>query len=280
MFCASSGMNYVWLKDGTPLHYIEQGSGRPVVLMGAMMYSARHFWRKNVGPLADGCRVIALDPRGHGQSGKPNFGYTIGGLADDLHEFLEARQLEGAVIVGVAISGFVLIDYLKRYGHRRVAAVCIVEMTPRLVSAPGWAHPTFGDFPQEAADNFGNGIRADKARAGLRGFFQAGYVKPVSEEELAKIMAETWLMPTDAIADLSDAWVKQDVRADLANIPVPALLMYGGPGNKLLPTGVGRWVHEQIPGSRYVEFADSGHNPFIEEPDKFNAELLRFAKGL
>jgi pimeloyl-ACP methyl ester carboxylesterase len=273
-------MPYAWLKDGTPLHYIEQGQGRPVVLMNALMYSARHFWRPNIGPLSRGCRVIALDPRGHGESGKPSGGYTVRGLADDLAEFLETKALEDVVLLGVALSGFVILDYLQRHGHGRVKAIGIVEMTPRLVSAPGWDHPTFGNFPQEAADNFGNGVRQDTARAGLRGFFAAGYVKPLSEGQLAEIMAETWLMPTDAIADLCDEMVKQDVREYLPRIPVPTLLMYGGPKNNLLPTGVGRWMKDRIPGSHYVEFADSGHNPFLEEPDRFNAELLRFVQGL
>ena len=273
-------MAYVWLKDGTPLHYIERGKGRPVVLMNALMYSARYFWRKNIDGLAKGCRVIALDPRGHGESGKPNFGYTVSGLADDLNEFLEAKDLRDVVLVGVALSGFVILDYLRRHGRGRISAIGIVEMTPRLVSAPGWDHPTFGNFPQEAADNFGNGVRQDTSRAGLRGFFQAGYATPIDEATLAEIMAETYLMPTDAIADLCDEMVKQDVRAELASIPVPTLLMYGGPKNNLLPTGVGRWLKDQIPRSHYVEFADSGHNPFIEEADRFNAELLGFVGRL
>jgi len=273
-------MAYAWLKDGTPLHYIEQGDGTPVVLMNALMYSARYFWRHNIGPLSAGCRAIALDPRGHGESGKPNFGYTVQGLADDLAEFMETKDLRDAVVVGVALSGFVILDHLRRHGHERIKGIGIVEMTPRLVSAPGWDHPTFGNFPQEAADNFGNGVRQDKSRAGLRGFFQAGFAKPVSEETLAEIMAETYLMPTDAIADLCDEMVRQDVREELKTIPVPTLLMYGGPKNNLLPTGAGRWVRDQIPGSHYVEFADSGHNPFIEEPDRFNRELLAFVNGL
>lgn len=273
-------MAYVWLKDGTPLHYIEQGSGTPVILINALMYSARYFWRHNIAPLAQGCRVIALDPRGHGESGKPNFGYTVSGLADDLNEFIEKKNLTGVVVIGVALGGFVILDHLRRHGSSRIKALGIVEMTPRLVSQEGWDHPTFGNFPQEAADQFGNGVRQDTARAGLRGFFQAGYVNPISAETLDEIMAETYLMPTDAIADLCDEMVKQDVRAELKNITLPTLLMYGGPRNNLLPTGVGRWVHTQMPNSHYVEFADSGHNPFLEEPARFNAEVLSFVRGL
>lgn len=273
-------MAYVWLKDGTPLHYIERGSGTPVVLMNALMYSARYFWRHNVEPLSAGCRVIALDPRGHGESGKPNFGYTVAGLADDLAEFLAARRLDGAVLVGVALSGFVILDLLRRHGASGIKGVVICEMTPRLVSAPGWDHPTFGNFPPEAAAGFGAGVRADKSRDGLKNFFMAGYAVPPDPATLEDILAETWLMPTDAIADLCDEMVKQDVRAQLPTIPVPTMFMYGGPKNNLLPTRPGPWLQSQLPGSRLVEFSESGHNPFLEEPAKFNRELLSFVRQL
>jgi pimeloyl-ACP methyl ester carboxylesterase len=273
-------MPYAWLKDGTPLHYIEQGNGTPVVLLNALMYSARYFWRHNIGPLSQGARVIALDPRGHGESGKPNFGYTVAGLADDLAEFLAAKQLRGVVLAGVALSGFVILDLLRRHGADGIKGIALCEMTPRLVSAPGWDHPTFGNFPPEAAAAFGAGVRADKSRAGLRNFFMAGYAVPPDEATLAEIMSETWLMPTDAIADLCDEMVRQDVREQLKSIPVPTLYMYGGPKNNLLPTRPGAWVHAQTPGSQLVEFMDSGHNPFLEEPKKFNASLLAFVNSL
>lgn len=273
-------MAYVWLKDGTPLHYVERGSGTPVVLLNALMYSARYFWRRNVEPLSQGCRVLALDPRGHGESGKPNFGYTVEGYADDLAEFLAAKELQGAVLVGVALSGFVILDLLRRHGAQGIKGIALCEMTPRLVSAPGWEHPTFGNFPPEAAAGFGAGVRADKSRAGLRNFFMAGWATPPDPATIEEIMAETWLMPTDAIADMCDEMVRQDVREQLRTIPVPTLFMYGGSKNNLLPTRPGRWAHAQLPGSQLVEFEDSGHNPFLEEPDKFNAELLRFVRGL
>jgi pimeloyl-ACP methyl ester carboxylesterase len=271
-------MPYAWLKDGTPLHYIEQGEGRPLVLLHALMFSARWFWKPNIPALAKSCRAIALDMRGQGESGKPNFGYSIAGLADDLREFLAQKQLEGAVIAGVALGGLVLLSYLQRFGNERIKAISIVDMTPRLVSAPGWAHPTFGEFPQAAAEAFGAQVRKD--RSGLKGFIQTGFADPPSETVLDEAYAESFLTPTDAIAELVDDMVRQDFRDFLPQIRLPTLLLYGGSRNKILPTGVGRWMAQQIPGSRYVEFEKSGHMLFLEESGKFNAELAKFVREL
>jgi len=271
-------MPYCWLRDGMPLHYIEAGEGRPVVMIHALMYSARYFWKPQIGPLSKGCKVIALDMRGHGESGKPSGKYSIEGLADDLKEFLESRKLDGAVLVGVALGGLVILNYLQLYGSAGVAAISIVGMTPRLVSAPGWEHPTFGNFPPEHAAGFGAGVRAD--RSGLKGFIATGFAKPPAEADLDEMFAESYLVPTDAVADLCDDMVKQDVRGYLPRIPVPTLYMYATKHNKILPTPVGRWMREQTPGSQLVEFEESGHNLTLEEPDKFNRSLLDFVKAL
>jgi pimeloyl-ACP methyl ester carboxylesterase len=75
-----------------------------------------------------------------------------------------------------------------------------------------------------------------------------------------------------------DRMAERDERAWLPKIPVPTGLFYGYPNNRILPTPLGQWLQSQIPGSRLVLFEKSSHSMFWEEPDKFNAELLRFVK--
>lgn len=272
-------MAWFWLKDGTPLHYIERGSGRPLVLIHALMYSARYFWKPQIDALAQGgCRVLALDLRSHGESGKPRGKHSIDLLGDDLDEFLVGLGLKDAVVLGVALGGMVVLNRLARHGAAGIKAISICDMTPRLTNAPGWEHPTFGNFPPEGAVHFGNGVRAD--RSGLKGFIATGFATPPPEDRLNEMYAETFLMPTDAVADLCDDMVQQDLRAQLRTIPVPTLYMYATRNNKILPTPVGRWMQAQTPGSKLVEFEQGGHNFTLEEPEKFNSELLAFLKGL
>jgi pimeloyl-ACP methyl ester carboxylesterase len=271
-------MAWFWTKDGTPLHYIDRGAGRPVILIHALMYSARYFWKPQIAPLAEGCRVLALDMRWHGESGKPLGPYSIDRLGDDLDELITGLNLRDAVVLGVALGGMVVLNRLRRHGAGGVKAIAICDMTPRLTNAPGWEHPTFGSFPPEAAAGFGAGVRAD--RTGLKGFIATGFAAPPSEAALNDMYAESFLVPTDAVADLCDDMVKQDLRAQLPTIPVPTLYMYATAHNKILPTAVGRWMQSQTPGSRLVEFGQGGHNFTLEEPDKFNRELLAFVNSL
>ena len=64
-----------------------------------------------------------------------------------------------------------------------------------------------------------------------------------------------------------------DVLARLTEIRVPTLVI-GATQDWTFPPPVGaRRIHERIPGSDYVEFAESGHYPFIEEHEPFVAAV-------
>lgn len=266
-------MSYCHLSDGVPLYYRDQGAGRPLVLLNALMFTADYFWQKNLDALAAGCRVIAPDLRGQGQSGKPNHGYTIPRLAADLDELLTQLELDDVVLLGCSLGGFVSLQYLQDFGAGRVGSLVLMEMTPRLPSAPGWEHPTFGEFPEEAAKGYGNALRAD--RNIYNDFFQAAFLEPPSGQELQDMIAQTYLTPTEVAAQLVDEMAAQDWRDGLGSVTVPTSLFYSFPNNRILPTPVGQWIQQQIPGSELVLFENSSHSPFWEEADKFNQELLR-----
>jgi non-heme chloroperoxidase len=273
-------MPYAWLKDGTPLYYTDRGTGRPLVLLQALMFPSEYFWQKNLDELAKSCRVIAVDMRSQGRSGKPSGEHTIDRLADDLKEFLDQMQLDRPVLAGLALGGLTLLRYVEKHGQAGIAGLALLDFTPRLVSAPGWDHPTFGNFPPEAAAGFGAGVRADRT-ATLRGFLQGcfspqGMPDPATFDEM---FAELWTTPTEAVAQYCDDMVKADFRAVLPGITVPTLLMYGG-SNPVLPTGVGRWMQQQIPGSRLVEYENAGHCLFWEEPARFNRDLAEFVASV
>lgn len=74
------------------LHYVECGHGKPLLLLPGWPQSW-YAWRHVMPRLAAaGRRVIAVDPRGLGDSDKPDDGYSLATVARDLHIF--AQQLE------------------------------------------------------------------------------------------------------------------------------------------------------------------------------------------
>lgn len=269
-------MPYLTLTDGTPLWVDDRGGdGPPLILLQGLQFDSDYFWQRNIDALASDNRVIAVDPRGQGLSGKPIGGHTITQAAADLDEIIRTLGLTRVCLVGVAFGGLIALRYIEQFGSSTLRSLVLCEMTPRLSSTDGWAHPTFGDFPVEAAAGYGDLVRAD--RGVLAGFLQAAFAQPNDDATMARIMAQTWLTPTAAVADYIDDMARQDFRALIPTIEVPLLALYGRKNNPVMPGDVGRWIAEAAPRGELVELANAGHSPFWDDAPAFNRAVLDFA---
>jgi pimeloyl-ACP methyl ester carboxylesterase len=110
---------------GVALHYIEAGSGEPVVLLHSFCGNAE---RDFVVPglfaaLALRFRVVALDLRGHGSSGKPHDPRQYGrALALDVVRLLDHLRLAKAHIAGYSLGGHVVAQLLSLHPQRFITA--------------------------------------------------------------------------------------------------------------------------------------------------------------
>ncbi len=97
--------------NGLSFHYRDFGGrGQPLVLLHGLASNAR-IWDMTAPLLAERFRVLALDQRGHGLSGKPDDGYDFQSVAGDLHAFLEAIGLERPALAGHSWGGNVALQF-------------------------------------------------------------------------------------------------------------------------------------------------------------------------
>jgi pimeloyl-ACP methyl ester carboxylesterase len=245
-------------------------------MLQGLQFPCGYFWQHVTPALARGNRVITIDLRGQGLSGKSRGGPSIAQNADDLEEVLAQLGVEAACLLGVAYGGMVALTYVQRHGTGRLRALVLSEMTARLTNAEGWAHPTFGDFPAEAGAGFVAGVRADRVAA-LGGFLLASFARTPPPETLAEMTAQTWLTPTETVATLIEDMVRQDYRDMLGSITLPTLFVYGRAANPVMPGEIGRWMQAAVPGSELVELAEAGHSPFWDDAPGFAAAVADFA---
>jgi pimeloyl-ACP methyl ester carboxylesterase len=104
--------------DGLRFHYRDWGdpAAPPLVLLHAYLMHART-WDTVAARLTDRFRVLALDLRGHGESGWST-DYHHQRLLADLEAFIEALELASCDIVGISIGGRVGISYAARHPER------------------------------------------------------------------------------------------------------------------------------------------------------------------
>ncbi len=236
--------------------------------------NAAYWWQKNVPELAESHRVIALDLRGHGLSGKTDEGHRLARYARDVRHLLATLELAGVSLVGWSMGASIVLDYLIRFGTDGVRSVALVEQSPRYLSASGWEHALGGDYSPEDLATFNQNLRFDRSGT-AKGFLQSIFAEPPRSETIDEMYAETMKTPTEvAVASMTDM-TYADLRPALEKVTVPALLLYGEQ-SKLFPGDLGGWLQEQIPGSKLVRFEESGHCPFWEEPEKFNREVADF----
>ena len=108
-------------NDGLKLHYIERGTGSPLLLLHGFGMSAQSCWHDTgiVDVLADsGHRVLALDARGHGESDKPHDpdAYQVDRMRSDVLALVEQAGIERPAFVGHSMGGRMALNILADRG--------------------------------------------------------------------------------------------------------------------------------------------------------------------
>jgi len=114
--------------NGIRMHYVEQGSGMPVVLCHGFPH-IWFSWHRQITALANaGYRVIAPDMRGMGQTEAPAdpAAYDIDHITGDLVGLLDHLKIEQAVFAGLDFGAFAIYDLALRQ-PQRVRAVIGLE---------------------------------------------------------------------------------------------------------------------------------------------------------
>ena len=142
------------------LHFTDQGTGAPVVLIHGWPLSGRA-WEPQIAPLvAAGHRVVTYDRRGFGRSSQPWTGYDYDTFAADLDALMTSLDLTGATLVGFSMGGGEVVRYLSTYGSGRVArAVLAAAVPPYLYRSDD--NPD-GGLDDATIASFEEGVRTDR----------------------------------------------------------------------------------------------------------------------
>src|ERR1017187_1998875 len=105
---------------GVRIVYDDEGprADDAVVFLGAWCNSGRNFFALLAERLAARHRVIRLDWRGHGDSGRPGADFGHDELADDAMAVIEASGVRRVVLVTQAHGGWPAIRLCRRPGNR------------------------------------------------------------------------------------------------------------------------------------------------------------------
>jgi pimeloyl-ACP methyl ester carboxylesterase len=266
---------YIEVEPNVKLHITDAGKGRPVVLIHGWPLSDEMF-EYQYNDLINHFRVIGITLRGFGKSDKPYREYNYDTHASDIKKVLTKLNIKDAVLGGFSMGGSIAIRFASEFNESRISKLALFG-----AAAPVWTQRK--DFPYNlpisAVDDLIKLNQKDRPKL-LSDFAK---IFSATENSLNEGIG-SWLnsiclsASSYATAQCLIALRDTDLRSDLAKIKIPTVIMHGKK-DKICSFDLAGQMKAGIAGSHIIAFENSGHSLFLEETDKFNAELIKFAKN-
>ncbi len=249
--------------------YESSGQGEPLLFLpGWTMTSG--IWKDQVVTFSMTHRVIALDPRSHGNSSKALAGNSLAQQAKDMRRLIEELRLDQVTLIGWSMGVAVILEYVNQFGCDRLKGLVLVDGLPSFVKKEDWP---FGFTAEEMYNTL---MRVESQRVLQTNQFVDNLFKTERpESELEWIVKECMRTPTTIATVLAYDWYAVDRRAYLAKIVVPTLIMMSGEHKE-----AGEYMKNRIQSSKLSVFEDLGHALFLDDPKKFNETLAAFLQTL
>ena len=261
---------------GPRVTWLEAGSGWPVILLHAFPLDAG-MWRPQLEQVPEGFRFIAPDFRGFGRSGTipPEGGshseggrYTMDGYAADIDAFMDALELEDAVIGGASMGGYVAFALFRR-APARFNALVLADTRPQADTPAG-----------------------REGRVRMRARLAEGGPRAVADDMLPKLLSERAPSGDPAVVARVRAMIERqsaagidaaigalmdrpDSTADLRRISCPALVLVGEL-DTITPVADAQAMQQALPRSTIAVSPGAGHLSNLEQPDACNRAIADF----
>jgi pimeloyl-ACP methyl ester carboxylesterase len=224
-------------SDGVEIAFIDEGSGSPTLLIHGFASNLQVNWVSTswVKDLVRaGRRVIALDNRGHGESGKPHdpAAYGTPVMAEDARRLLDHLGIQRADVIGYSMGA-------------RIAAFLALAHPERVRSA------VFGGLGEGLVKGVG---APDRVAAALL----APSIEDVTHERgrMFRRFADQTGSDREALAACIMASRQTLTPAELARIRVPVLVAVGSEDDV---GGSAQALAELIPGAKAFEITGRDH---------------------
>jgi non-heme chloroperoxidase len=260
----SSTKQELTMRDGAIMKYTDCGSGPAVLLVHGVCMSSI-FFERNITSLAQSHRVIAVDLRSHGDSPTADAGNTVAQYARDLNALLAYLDLDDVTGVGWSMGSFVLWDYLAQFGPDRLSRIVVVSQGPSDLTRPDWP---YGIASSQELGSYIEAMQADFG-AFFEEFVPDMLKNPVTDAEIQRFVGEIAKIGTNAGSVILADQTLRDYRELLTGLPVPHLLVWGV-DEKVVKRASGEWLRDHLADAELHVFAESGHCPMWEEPERFN----------
>lgn len=264
-------MAAVKLSNGITISYHDSGRGAPILFLHSFGHN-KDLWFPQLTHFVDrGCRVLAPDMPGHGDSSYDPARHTVDQMARCYIELLDSLQVRKTVLAGISMGGYIA---LRMWARR-----------PDLIAGMVLSNTKAEKDSDEIVARRRAQIESIHTN-GLEHFVTTGAPKrlsPVTLErrpwvlDIVKLLNYTVPAGVNA-ATLEAMALKEDDTKVLPTIDMPVLVIAGS-DDIFIPKDSPGNLHKGIKGARFHEIAGTGHVSSLEAPSEFNRVMEEFLQG-
>jgi pimeloyl-ACP methyl ester carboxylesterase len=252
------------------MNYTQQGSGEPLVLI-PFLTADQSCYTFQVAEYAKHFTCISIDPRGAGESDKPEGVYSTELFADDVSALMQALGVDRAHIAGLSLGAATGMWLAAKYP----------EKVQSLSLHSGW--PKTDPYIKTVVEGWQVMAKAlgSVTEMVVLGIFPWCFTpelyasKPDYIQSLAAFVRERPPQPVDAFLRQSDAVIAHDVEPHLRKITAPTLITFGR-SDIVTSTRFADRMKANIRGAELIVFEGCAHAPIFEQVEEFNQKTLSF----
>jgi 3-oxoadipate enol-lactonase/4-carboxymuconolactone decarboxylase len=252
----------------TELHYRLDGpASAPVIALATSLGASIALWDPIVPELAQHLRVLRFDYRGHGSSPPVPGPYTIADLGGDVIALLDGLGIARASVCGISLGGQVAL-WLAAHAPERVDRL-VAACTAAQFGTPAMYH-------ERAQQVLANGVEPL-----LEGFVARWFTPRFAAarpDEVARILGLVAAVTREGYAGCCEAVGHADLRADLARIAAPTLVL-AARHDATAPLAASLAIAEGIRDATVTVLPDAAHLACVEQPRRFAAAVLEHVIG-
>lgn len=225
----------------------------------------QNMWRFVAPRFADRYRVVLFDHVGAGGSDlrayDPDRYASLRGYADDVVTLLAELDLHDVVFVGHSVSAMIGVLAATREPGR-FAHLVLVGPSPRYIDDQDYV----GGFSRQDIDELLTSLESNYLgwSAAMAPVIMGNDDRPELGAELTESFCRT---DPEIQRQFARTTFLSDNRDDLANVRIPCLVLQCS-DDVIAPDAVGRYVHERLPQSHFVQMRATGHCPNLSAPDE------------
>jgi len=264
---------------GVELNVVETGNagGRPILFIHGFTQSLFAWTRQLHSDLADDFRLVAMDIRGHGASGKPTdpAAYTDSKLwADDVNAVIQTLNLDRPVLVGWSYAPLIILDYIRYYGEDKVGGLYFVGGITKLGTEEATAFLT-PDILNLVPGFFSTEVE-DSVKS-LESLVRLFFVNEAAAEDVYLMLGYESLVPPFVRQALFSRVLDNDDLLSQTKLPI---LITHSLEDKIVFTSAAEQIRSVAGHPEMHHPTNVGHAVFWEDAAGFNARLREFASGI